>query len=464
MSRITIVGAGLAGTLLAIALARRGYDVDLYERRHDVRKDRVDDGRSINLALSARGSHALAENALLERVLARAVPMRARAIHSVTGDVVYQPFGRNDDEYLSAIERRTLNVLLLDATAEYANIRVHFDCRLVGIDFSSMTLTMLETTTNAVHERSCDRLIAADGAFSAVRAIMVDEGVAQFDLDELAYGYKEFPITTEHARDMRLECLHLWPRRSFLMIANPNPDASFSCTLFMPHDGVDSLSALATAHDVEAFFRSHFPDALERMPDLARHFFSVPDADASNGQRKRPTGSLPTVIGGPWHFEDKVLLLGDAAHALVPFFAQGMNSAFEDCTIFIDCLERSGDRWEAAVPAFFAKRKVDTDAIADMAMQNYREIQDYIADERFLLRKRIELEIMRRFPDRYTSMHVLVMFTRAPYSFAKNCGALQTTLLDEICRDVTRFDDVDWARVDSLLTTYAQQTRRASET
>lgn len=459
MSRITIVGAGLAGTLLAIALARRGYEVDVYERRPDPRKARIDAGRSINLALSARGSHALSQVGLLERVLARAVPMRARAIHSVAGDVAYQPFGRTETEYLSAVERQTLNVVLLDAADEYPNVRVHFDSRLVGIDFDTMTLSILDPDGRTVRKHRCDRVIGADGTFSAVRTAMVEKGLAHFALEELAYGYKEVPIATEDARDMRLECLHLWPRRSFLMIANPNPDASFSCTLFLPHEGEDSFAQLTTAAEVESFFRRFFPDALERMPDLATHYFSVQDSETASGQKPRPTGTLPTVKGGPWHFEDKVLVLGDAAHALVPFFAQGMNSAFEDCTVLLDCLDRFGERWDAVFPAFDETRRVDADAIADMAMQNYREIQDYIADERFLLRKRIEQEIMRRFPDLYTSMHVLVMFSRVPYAFAKKCGALQATLLDDICRDVTRIDDLDWESVGRMLAKYAEDTR-----
>jgi len=461
MPRITIAGAGLAGTLLAIALARRGYEVDLHDRRPDPRRARVDGGRSINLALSARGSHALSQVGLLDRVLARAVPMRARAIHAVTGDVAYQAFGRTETEYLSAVERHTLNVVLLDAADEHPNIRTHFGSRVVNVDFETSTLSILHPGSGPIEEEKYERLIGADGTFSGVRSAMVERGLARFELGELEYGYKEFPITTENARSMRLECLHIWPRRSFVMIANPNPDASFSCTLFLPHEGEDSFASLRTPAEVEAFFQKFFPDALERMPDLATHYFSVQDSETLAGHKPRPTGTLPTVQGGPWHVGDKVLLLGDAAHALVPFFAQGMNSAFEDCTVLLECLDRFGERWDAVVPAFHEARRVDTDAIADMAMQNYREIQDFIADDRFLLRKRIEQEIMRRFPDLYTSMHVLVMFTRAPYAFAKKCGELQATLLDDICRDVARIEDVDWESVGRRLATYAEQTRIA---
>lgn len=449
MERIAISGAGLAGTLLAIALARRGYEIELFERRPDPRADRADFGRSINLALSARGAHALSSVGLLERVLSNAVPMRARAIHSVAGEVAYQPFGREEHEFLSAIERHTLNQVLLDAAEEHEGIRIHFDQRLTDLDFSTMTMTLCDQRSGAEQRRSCETLIATDGAFSAVRKLMVDRGLAEFTLDELAYGYKELPITIERAEGMRRECLHLWPRRSFSMIANPNPDHSFGCTLFMPHDGDEaSFSAMETPADLERLFATHFPDAHERMPTLCEDFFS------------RPTGTLPTVTGGPWHVEGKVLLLGDAAHALVPFFAQGMNSAFEDCAVLMECLDAYEGRWAEVFPAFFRARKVNTDAVADMAMQNYREIQDYIADDAFLLRKHIERELMRRFPDRYTSMHVLVMFTLEPYAYAKACGALQKALLDDICAGVSRPDQVDWAAVEAKLARYSEEAHR----
>ena len=449
MRHVAIAGAGLAGTLLAIRLAQRGHSVDLYERRADPRAARVDFGRSINLALSARGSHALSEVGLLDEVLANSVPMRARAIHPVSGDVAYQPFGRNASEYLAAIERHTLNALLLNAAEKYERISLHFGLRLLDADLAKMTLTLEDSSSRATQQRSCESLIGTDGTFSSARKILVDKGMASFTLAELAYGYKELPITEEQARDMRLECLHIWPRRSFLMIANPNPDRSFSCTLFMPHDGDDvSFARMKTPDDVERLFSEQFPDALRRMPTLKDDFFS------------RPTGVLPTVRGGPWAVGGQMLLLGDAAHALVPFFAQGMNSAFEDCTVLMDCLDRCGDHWDEAFAMFSSARKKDTDAIADMAMQNYREIQDYIADARFLVRKRIEFELMRRYPDLYTSMHVLVMFTRAPYALAKACGALQATLLDEICEGVADIEQLHWPDVEVRLAKYADDVRR----
>jgi kynurenine 3-monooxygenase len=232
------------------------------------------------------------------------------------------------------------------------------------------------------------------------------------------------------------------------MIANPNPDRSFSCTLFMAHDARDpSFARLKEADEVQALFRQHFPDAFERMPALTTEFFA------------RPTGAIPTVSGGPWFVEDKVLLIGDAAHALLPFFAQGMNSAFEDCSVLIECLDRCKDRWEQALPAFFQARKANADAIADMAMQNYREIQDYIADDAFLVRKHVEQELMRGYPELYTSMHVLVMFTTVPYVFAKACGALQGKLLDAICGSATSLEQIHWPAVEPRLKKYAEEVR-----
>ena len=450
MPEIAVVGAGLAGCLLAISLAERGYGVDVYERRPDSRGERVDFGRSINLALSARGAHALSRAGLLDRVLASSVPMRARAIHSVEGEVAYQPFGRDKNEYLSSIDRHTLNVDLLNAAEEHADkITFHFERCVEDIDFTSMTLTTSAGKGSSLRtQRSYRHIVATDGAFSSVRRIMIERGIAQFVHDELTCGYKELPITSGRGRDMSHEVLHLWPRRTFSMIANPNPDHSFGCTLFMPHEGEVSFAQMKTPQDVERLFECHFPDAFERMPTVAEDFLS------------RPTGRLPTVKGGPWYFQDKVLLLGDAAHCLVPFFAQGMNSAFEDCTLFMDCLERSDDRWDEAFRAFFEVRKPDADAIAGMTMQNYREIQDHIADDRFLLRKSIEQELMRRFPKIYVSMHICVMFTRVRYAFAEACGSLQRGLLDTICEGVTKMDQVDWARVESLVVKYGDEVRK----
>lgn len=452
MPHVAISGAGLAGTLLAIMLAKRGYHVDIYERRPDPRGARIDFGRSINLALSARGSYALAQVGLLEQVLERSVPMRARAIHSVAGDIAYQAFGRTADEHLYAIERHTLNAVLLDAAAEYSSIRVDFEQRLTGIDFDSMQLTFQDQRLQFGHQRVCDRLVVTEGAFSSARKSMVEAGLAKFTLDELAHGYKELLIDVDHARDLRFESLHLWPRRSFMMIANPNPDHSLSCTLFMPHTGAEaSFSALKTPEAVEHLFLTHFPDVRERIPALGEDFFA------------RPTGRLPTVEGGPWHVAGKMLLLGDAAHAIVPFFAQGMNCAFEDCTLFVDALERAGDDWEQAIPTFFYARKPNTDAIADMAMQNYHEIQNAIADPRFLLRKHVEQELMRRHPEMYTSMHILVMFSCVPYAFAKACGSLQSALLDQICEDLASVDQIRWPAVDSRLARYAQDVKRLAD-
>jgi kynurenine 3-monooxygenase len=455
MQEIVIAGAGLCGTLLAIVLARRGHRVDVYERRPDMRGERADLGRSINLALSERGARALEQVGLLDRVLANAVPMKARAIHSVEGKIAFQAFGRTEREYLSAVERHTLNNELLSAAEEYPAIELHFNQRLTGIDLAAMKLTFTDAQgpegaagAQVTHERPFRSLVATDGVRSAARKIMSDAGLCQFATEEMAYGYKELSIPEEQARDQPREYLHIWPRERFFLLGNPNPDGSISCTLFMPHEGEPSFSRLKTSEDVEGFFQRYFPDAFARMPTLTADFFS------------RPMGALPAVKVAPWHFEDKLLLLGDAAHGITPFFAQGMNSAFEDCSIFNACLERSKDRLDEAFPAFFKARKADADAIADMALQNYHEIQDQIADPRFLLRKRIEQEVMRRYPQLYTSMHVLVMFTRAPYAFAKACGKLQGSLLEAICAPVTSMDQIDWTHVEALLSKYVEDVQR----
>jgi kynurenine 3-monooxygenase len=447
MRTVAIAGAGLAGCVAAISLARRGYQVEIYERRPDTRHQGNEFGRSINLALSARGAHGLSRVDLLDKVLASSVPMKARAIHSADGEIHYQPFGRSDSEYLSSIDRKSLHADLLDAVERYDNIALHFNQRLVGIDFTTMRLSLFDEVSQTTHTRVCQSLVATDGAFSTARKTMIDNGFAEFVESELSYGYKELPIPAQCGRDMAHEVLHLWPRRSFLMIANPNPDHSFGCTLFMPHEGQPSFSEMKTHRDIEGLFKHHFSDAYERMPTLVDDFLS------------RPTGRLPTVRGGPWYFEDKIVLLGDAAHALVPFFAQGMNSALEDCTIFIDCLEAADDHWAEALRTFFIARKPDADAIADMTMQNFHEIQDHIADDHFLLTKRVEQELMRRYPRIYMSMHSYVQFTRVNYTFAQACGNLQTALLDTICAGITDVTEVNWTSVETQLARYEAEIR-----
>jgi kynurenine 3-monooxygenase len=434
-----VVGAGLAGTMLAIMLARRGVRVELFERRADPRDQPPDLRRSINLALSERGSRALAKVDLLERVQARSVPMRARAIHSVQGHVVYQRFGRYDHEFLRAIERHTLNAILLEA-AEAAGVTLFFGNEIVGLEPDGVVAQFRDSGSGVVNVVRCERVIAADGARSATREVLIDHGLARFDVDELPYGYKELPVPREHAGAMELEYLHLWPRRSFMMIANPNPDRSFSCTLFLPDRGADeSFAGLTTAEAVRSFFDREFADVVPLMPQLTDEFMG------------RPTGRMPTVRGGPWHVGDRVLLIGDAAHAIVPFFAQGMNSAFEDCSILIDLLDSSGGDWEYVMAAFYEGRRGNTDAIADMAMQNYHEIREHVIDERFRLRKQVEQELMARFPRLYTSMHVSVMFTNEPYQDAYTSSMAQASLLERICDGVSQFEDVDWTLAERLL-------------
>ena len=449
MQEVAIAGAGLAGTLLAIALARRGYRVDIYERRPDPRSARADLGRSINLALSVRGARALKQVDLLEAVLANAVPMKARAIHSPAGQVAYQPFGRNADEYLSAIERHTLNHVLLDAAEAEPGVGLHFNQRLSGVDFSTMTLALEDRATGRTQQRSCQRLIGADGAYSAVRGAMVSAGLAEFAVGGLDFGYKELPISVEQALDLRLECLHLWPRRSFSMIANPNPDRSFSCTLFMAHDGREpSFGRLKEAGELQAMFRQHFPDALRAHAFVDDRLLRAPHRQHPHRQRwpvaRRGQGAPHRRRSA----RAGALLRAGHEQRLRGLFGAARMS------------DRCKDRWDQALPAFFRARKANVDAIADMAMQNYREIQDYIADDAFLVRKRVEQELMQGNPELYTSMHVLVMFTTVPYVFAKACGALQGKLLDEICGGATSIEQIDWPAVEPRLQKYAEEVLR----
>ncbi|KTD25736.1 kynurenine 3-monooxygenase [Legionella lansingensis] len=441
MRSVTIIGSGLAGTLLSLYLAKRGYEVDVFESRPDIRVERMDRGRSINLALSCRGLTGLAAAALLTQVKEIMVPMRARAIHLSNGQIKFQAFGRHQEEYINAIHRSELNVLLLNAAEQIPRIHLHFNRKLVDIDVHKKLLHFEQHGEEQV-VKTYDLLIGADGAASHVREALKKQHLVEASRDFLPHGYKELTISRSFSTDFVPEHLHLWPRDSFMLLGNPNRDYSITGTLFLPNEGKNSFAELNNEMAVNSFFQREFPDAFKTMPDLIGEFFS------------HPTGHLSTVKCSPWHVEDHCLLIGDAAHAVVPFFGQGMNSAFEDCRILNELLDQYHDNWKQVLPAFFTSRKVNTDAVAAMSMDNYHEIQSDIRDEKFNLRKQTEQELMHRYPERYVSKHVLVMFTNTPYAKARACGELQQEMLKKICEKVRTIEEIDWKTVDDLMDEY----------
>lgn len=400
----TIVGGGLAGGVMANYLGRAGYDVRVYEKRPDQRKAGIVGGRSINLALSVRGMHALEEIGVLDEVMKHAVPMPGRMIHGVDGSLTFQPYGTHG-EAINSVSRGGLNCILLDAAERYPNVQLVFDHKCVDIDLDTGETTY-ERLGGDVVKAPGAVVVGADGAFSPVRAKM--QKLDRFDYSQtyLAHGYKELCIPPADGGGWRMEknALHIWPRRSYMMIALPNADGSFTVTCFWPFDGPNGFNGLRTRDDVMTYFREHFPDAVPHMPTLAEDYFA------------NPSSSLVTVRCGPWYYRDRVVMLGDAAHAIVPFFGQGMNCAFEDCTALMNHISACDRDLTAAFSRFFDERKRHADAIADLALQNFVEMRDKVGDPAFLRKKAAEKRLHRWFPRWYVPLYEMVSFTRIGYA------------------------------------------------
>jgi len=439
--KLTLIGSGLTGPLLAVSLVGRGFPVQLYERRPDMRRVRISAGRSINLALSTRGIHALREAGLWGDIVSILIPMRGRMMHSVAGELTFMPYGKDDTEFINSVSRAELNIALMNA-AERAGVSIHFNERCIGFDLRTGAVHLRNEDTGAESVVDSDVVIGTDGAVSAVRTEMLKLPRFNFSQQYLDYGYKEVTIPAgpdgRHVFDSH--ALHIWPRGTFMLIALPNIDGTFGCILFLPFEGGDpSFEALDTEAKVLLFFETQFPDALRLMPNLVEDYF------------QNPTGAMVTIKCSPWHLDGKALLLGDAAHAIVPFFGQGMNCAFEDCTYFLELLDRYGSDWPVLFSAFEKLRKADTDAIADLALENFVEMRDRVADPRFLFRKKVEIELEKKYPGRFVPKYAMVTFHRTPYSVAAQRGAVQDRMLEQLSDSVERLEDVDWAKADALV-------------
>src|SRR5881397_4030189 len=406
-AKFVLIGSGLAGGLLAAYLGRRGYDVDLYERRADPREGNIVGGRSINLAVSTRGIDALEQIGIADEVLRHAIPMRGRMIHDKSGDLHFSPYDVDPKKCINSIGRAALNTTVIEAAQRYPNVRVHFNHRCTVVDLDTPTV-QLETEDGRLSARG-DAVIGVDGAFSAVRQSMQLK-IDNFEYDEsyLAHGYKELTIPPGPDGSWRMEknALHIWPRKSFMMIALPNPDGSFTCTLFWEFKGPRSFAAMKTDEDVRRFFEEEFPDAVPLMPALLEDF------------KNNPTGSLVTIRCAPWYYRDKVCILGDAAHAVVPFYGQGMNAAFEDCVVLDECLDKFPDNRERAFAKYFESRKENADALADLAIGNFIEMRDKTASKTFRAKKKLHHLLEAALPRIYLPLYTMVTFTRIPYAEA----------------------------------------------
>jgi kynurenine 3-monooxygenase len=427
---VSIVGAGLAGALLALLLARRGLGVTLYERRPDPRQAQPERGRSINLALAARGMRALELAGVLHEVRPLLIPMRGRMVHELTGAPVLLPYGQRAHEVIYSVGRADLNRVLIAAATRHAAVTVHFNQLCVGADPAADRLQLRDAVSGAAHEVALTPLIATDGAGSSVRSSLAKASLLQVREDWLDHDYKELTLPAlRGAHALQPNALHIWPRGGFMLIALPNTDGSFTATLFLPRTGPASFANLTTPAAVAAFFGREFPDAAARMPNLLEEFAT------------HPQGQLGTVHLAPWRIGGQVLLLGDAAHAIVPFHGQGMNAAFEDCTV-LDALVEDAPGWASVFERFETRRRPNTEAIAQMALENYTEMRDSVRDAAFVRRKAIAMALERRFPDRFIPRYSMVMFhPEISYAEALRRGSIQARLLEELDGDEGREPD-----------------------
>jgi 2-polyprenyl-6-methoxyphenol hydroxylase and related FAD-dependent oxidoreductases len=437
--RTVLAGAGLVGSLLALFLARRGKAVEVFERRPDMRREQISAGRSINLAISVRGLHALAQVGLEQEALAHAIPMPGRMIHGRDGRRTFQAYGTDDSQCIHSISRGLLNRMLLDTAERTGRVRLSFRRRVLGFDSERRELTV---EVDGAHTERIEGAVVygTDGAGSAVRRAVVEARGGTSSEMPLAHGYKELALPSASDGGWRLErnALHIWPRGDFMLIALPNEDGSFTCTLFLAFEGAPSFATLEAPGAVREFFREHFADVETMLPDLEAQFSA------------NPTGTMVTVKCSAWYAGDGALLLGDAAHAIVPFFGQGMNCGFEDCVV-LDGLEAEGAARAEVFARFERLRKPNADAIADMAVENFVEMRASTADPRFLLEKAIEKRLLAELPGEFVSRYALVTFSRVPYRVAYDAGRIASGIVTELAEGVDSAANVDLGRARGLV-------------
>ena len=462
--RVIIIGAGLSGSLLSIYLAKRGIETDVYEARGDMRKVETSAGRSINLALSDRGIAALREVGMDEYMLAEAVPMLGRMVHAVDGSTKLLPYSGRKGEYINSVSRAGLNAALINEAEKYAGVRFHFNEKCADFDCRTGAALMENAETGERKTVRGDTLIATDGAGSAVRGAMLHGGVPRFDFAQkfLEHGYKELHIPSgkdyslavpkdfEERKDddsigdfdengdflMEKNALHIWARKAFMMIALPNFDGSFTCTLFLAHAGENSFERLKDRRSLLDFFQANFADAIPLMPTLVEDFFA------------NPIGNLGTIKCFPWNVGGKSLLLGDSAHAVVPFYGQGMNASFEDCRVLNQLIEKYETDWETIFTEYGNLRKENTDAIADRAEENFYEMRDAVADPVFVRKRELETKLEQTFPEYFSKYSMVTFREDLPYALAKRKGNAQDNLLMKLCTEV---EDINKLNLNDVL-------------
>lgn len=435
MEKIVIAGAGLVGSFWALALKKKGYEVELFEKRPDMRKDSADGGRSINLIATSRGLNAFTAAGILDEVKKIVVPVTGRMMHSLEGDLTYQPYGRDDSECNYSVSRSLLNITLLNE-AEKAGVKITFEKELESIDPQSNTAIFSGRTV------SFDRFFGADGAGSPTRKellrLMPDvlETVDFIDSD-----YKELlmPAASGGTYPIEKKALHIWPRGDHMLMALPNLDGSFTMTVYLPQKGERSFENLKTKEDITNFFEKYYKSSIPHMPEFAEEFL------------ENPQGKLGTVRMSKWVYQDKIALIGDAAHAVVPFFGQGMNCGLEDCYYLLKYMEQFPNDWSRIFTEYDKNQRPNGNAIADMALENFIEMKDKVGDKNFLLKKAVEHKIENQFPDKYRARYGMVTYTLIPYLYAKEAGVIQNEILSELTKDLSSPDEVDMTKAEKLI-------------
>ena len=417
---ITISGAGLVGSLCALYMRKRGFDVSVYERRDDLRLTEISAGKSINLALSVRGWTALKKVGAAENVEKIAIPMYKRVMHDTEGNLYDQAYG-NPGQAIYSVSRANLNLILMEM-AEKNGAKINCNQKCLDIEFSSGATTFEHTKTGEKTTVNSDLLIGADGTFSAVRSKMTRRNRQQYSQHFIEHGYKELLIPANEDGTHKLEknALHIWPRGNFMLIALPNLDGSYTCTLFAPYEGEESFEKLNTNEDVEKYFKKIFPDLVPLIPDLCEQFFS------------NPTSSMAIMRTYPWHVDDKSILIGDAAHATVPFYGQGMNAGFEDCRILDELLDKHNNNFKTCFKEYSQVRKPNGDGVQDLSMHNFIVMRDKTADTKFLLQKKIEQKFAKQYPEKWVPLYSMVSFSNIPYSEAWQVGMKQEKMMQSI--------------------------------
>ena len=436
-----MIGAGLAGPLLATYLAQRGYSVEIFERRPDMRKESISAGRSINLALSTRGNHALKEVGLYDKIKPNTIPMKGRMIHDLNGNTHLQPYGQKENEVIFSVSRAQLNMELMTLAEETGNVTIRFNHQLLSADLEQNKLLFQLSDSLEEIELPFKRVIGCDGSASIIRKSIVEKADIQYVKKPLGHGYKELTIPPLESGKFRIEpnALHIWPRGNHMLIALPNNDCSFTCTLFFPMTGATSFETVKTEKDILDLFQSQFHDAIKLMPNLVEDF------------QKNPTGDLASVYCKPWHLGDKALLIGDAAHAVVPFFGQGMNASFQDCSTLAKLMGQNENDWKTIFNTFSSVQVENGHAIADMAIENYLEMRDHVNDTEYKKRRNVELKLERMFPGQFIPRYSMVSFHQIPYAEVYQRGEKQFKIIGDVLKADPSGQSIDKAMVEKML-------------